>query len=741
MTFQQQQKLYYFITEHAFQIKLNYEHTARSKTKLTLKDIPDITYLHFWNKGLESLIEEIGFMNKLQTLKLTKNKLKVLPETFKNLESLEELDLSENYFNEVPSFIFYLKKLKSLKLNNNFLQTLPEEITNFDFSSYEVKSWIEGNLFIEPSEEIISKGIPAIKIYFNDMKEETQQVNEIKILFVGDGGAGKTSLVNRLVLNDFNSEEEKTNGIVKQEYKFDEITANFWDFGGQTIYHSTHQFFLSKRSIYILVLDGRKEQEEEYWLKMIENFGGDSKVFVILNKIDDNQQASLDEKFLRNKYPNIIDFLKVSCKDDIGIDILKKKLEKEILESEIIKEVLPKSWFDTKEELEEMTEDFLDYDSFEKICLKNKVKVESQEVLINFLHDLGVILNFGDDYKLKHTHIINPDWATEGVYDIINSQELCNKEGFLNIHNLNKILNTIKYPNEKHFYLIELMKKFELCFEKNNDYILIPELLPKNEPDFLFDKTDAIKFRIKYDFLPKAAITRFIVNEHDLIHDSLVWRKGVVLNDIEINTKAIIREDKVDKRIDIVVFGEHKREMLSRIRSTFSKINENFKTNKIIEKVLLPDDDTIEVGFMHLLKLEKKGRSDFIPEGSDNEYFVSQLLDGFIRKDERERIYVDKYIKGNNYEKVSQNNQSSGSIGGKKISHATISIDDELLKLIHALEKSSLDDKEELIEKLKNNSNDNIKLQSIVGDLMSRGAEVATLMPYITSFINNMMPF
>ena len=29
--------------------------------------------------------------------------------------------------------------------------------------------------------------------------------------------------------------------------------VNMWDFGGQEIYHATHQFFLTKRSLYALV--------------------------------------------------------------------------------------------------------------------------------------------------------------------------------------------------------------------------------------------------------------------------------------------------------------------------------------------------------------------------------------------------------------------------------------------------------------------------------------------------------
>ena len=34
-----------------------------------------------------------------------------------------------------------------------------------------------------------------------------------------------------------------------------------WDFGGQEIYHATHQFFLTRRSLYVLVDDTRKDDK------------------------------------------------------------------------------------------------------------------------------------------------------------------------------------------------------------------------------------------------------------------------------------------------------------------------------------------------------------------------------------------------------------------------------------------------------------------------------------------------
>lgn len=739
MTEIERNNIYNFLMQNAFQIRINNMHNPLSKKNFDTSDIENITYLHFWNSGIDILIEEVCLLKRLEVLKLPKNKLSFLPNSFHKLENLKELDLSENYFSEFPKIVYELPKLESLLLENNRLQYLPKDIYKLEINDYCLKSWTIGNDFIEPSNEIISGGKEAIKIFFEELKESFQPVNEIKVLFVGDGGAGKTSLINRLISGDFNFEELKTNGIVKKAYKFNEITANFWDFGGQTIYHSTHQFFLSKRSIYILVLDGRKEQEEEYWLKMIENFGENSKIFIVINKIDEHHQASLNENFLKNKYKNIVDICKISCKNESGLGDLKSKIEKEILSSEIIKEILPKNWFKTKEHLENMENDFLDYEEFERICDTYNVNQKAKKILINFLHDLGIILNFEENFKLKHTHIINPDWATEGVYNIINSEKLSQGLGLLNINLLTEILDKDKYPRDKHLFLIELMKNFELCFEKDANNILIPELLPKNEPTINLKIEKPIKFRIKYDFLPKAVITRLIVKEHNLIFNNLVWRKGVVLFDTQLNTYSIIREDTVEKRVDIVVFGDYKRELLSVIRLTFDKINENFKSNKISKKILLPDNEEIEVDFNHLLKMENLGEHNFFPEGADKKYQISELLDGFIKKEER-GIYMGNYINGDNYENITQNNESSGSIGGKNIQHKTNNISKELLSLIEILKKSDLDNKIEIIEELETNKGNSTRIQEILGTLMARGAEVATIMPYIMSVIQN-LPF
>ena len=153
-----------------------------------------------------------------------------------------------------------------------------------------------------------------------------------------------------------------TQGCVKVEFHRSGRPLRLWDFGGQEIMHATHRFFLSKRSLYILVLDGRKDEKTEYWLDHIRSFGGDSPVMAVLNKIDQNPGFDVNRRFLMEKYPNIKGFFPLSCAKGTGIDTLKNALSKELASVELIRTSWPTSWFKVKERLENMTEHFIDYD-------------------------------------------------------------------------------------------------------------------------------------------------------------------------------------------------------------------------------------------------------------------------------------------------------------------------------------------------------------------------------------------
>ena len=86
---------------------------------------------------------------------------------------------------------------------------------------------------------------------------------ECKLLVVGNGGAGKTSLVRLLRGDPHRDDEPSTHAIWVDMQPFDiplrgtvapvPVRVNIWDFGGQDLYHETHRLFFQTGAVHLLV--------------------------------------------------------------------------------------------------------------------------------------------------------------------------------------------------------------------------------------------------------------------------------------------------------------------------------------------------------------------------------------------------------------------------------------------------------------------------------------------------------
>lgn len=578
-------------------------------------DICQLTHLrdiYLGDNLLRSLPPEIGELTRLSVLALNGNQLESLPPEIGRLTNLTKLDLRRNKLTSLPPEIEQLSHLNELELSRNNLPLPPEIIDRLD----------------EPS--------VIINYYLQHMRtRHKKMLHEAKMLIVGQGGVGKTQIVNRLLFNRFNEIEPRTEGIDIHPWHIKpddhEIKVNIWDFGGQEIMHATHQFFLTQRSLYLLVWDARQEDrygQIDYWLKLVQSFGGDSPVIVVLNKIDAGY-VDLDRRELRKKYPNIRDFISISCKTGQNLDDLQRSITAEICRLPHIDDEMLTSWYNVKTELEAITRDYIEYQEYEKMCEAQGLDRLSQETLINFLHDLGVVLNFHDDLRLRDTNILNPEWVTNGVYQVLNYQPLHGK-GILDAGELFKILKPPKYPRSKHRFILDMMEKFELCFELENrkGFYLIPELLPKEAPEFQWDFADSLAFQYHYNFFPMSVISRFLVRMHPFIDGECYWKSGVILTDG--HNRALIKADRDERRIFIWVTGRQttRREFLAKIRGHFEHIHATIARIEAREKVPLAHQTQVVVDYNHLLKLELRGIETYFPEGADDEIRVVDLLNG-----------------------------------------------------------------------------------------------------------------
>ncbi|MFC1596485.1 COR domain-containing protein [Planctomycetota bacterium] len=606
---------------------------------LDIKDAFSATSPHVRERVREELVA-VSQLRQLQRLSLAYLGTPDIPEWITEMEDLERLQLYGNRIAEIPRGLTSLQKLRYLGLGNNDIRQLSRDVLDLelgfsmDANTTEDGICLWGNPLEHPPLEIVAKGRNAVLRYFGSAADSVRVLSEVKILFVGDGGSGKTSLVNRLRNRKFRDNEPQTHGINIDDWvlraQSGPVKAHLWDFGGQEIMHATHQFFLSERSLYVLVLDGRKEEDAEYWLKHIETFGGDSPILLVLNKIDENPSFDLNRRFLESKYRGILGFFPLSCKTKRGLKPFAEALAGAVSQVDIIKTAWPEAWFQMKSRLESMDKDFISYEEYVEACKEEGVDENAdQDTLVGFLHDLGTVVHF-PELDLRDTHVLEPRWLTGAVYQIINSDLLAQKKGILKIASLPNVLaggeGEFRYPVSKHPYILSLMEKFEICYHIDRGTILVPDLLQVQEPEIDFDFDEATQLRIEYDFLPKSVMPRFIVKKHADIKGDLRWRTGVVLHRPEFESTAVVRTDQSAKRITIYVSGSRPHDYLTVLRATFLEINRSYHKLRYTERLPLPDEPEATVSYGHLLQLEREGIRECYPEGATHPYDVRDLL-------------------------------------------------------------------------------------------------------------------
>ncbi|MCW5206382.1 hypothetical protein VU08_05570 [Desulfobulbus sp. F5] len=568
-------------------------------------------------------------------LDLNFHDLTVLPPELFQLKNLTALLLGYNQLSSLPPEIVQLTNLKAILLHNNHLTTLPPEIVQLTKLK---RLHLHYNPLVSPPYELAEQGIEAVREYFAEAEGGTKEVAEVKVILVGEGASGKTSLTRCLKGEPFDKHEPTTHGIRIEELTLAgasrSIRCKLWDFGGQEIMQATHQFFLSRRSLYVLVLDGRRDERPEHWLRYIETFGGRSPVLVVLNKYDTNPSFDLNQRFLKEKYPFIVDFYRTSCPRNYGIEELRQAMNEVLDNLPMTKNQWPMSWLRAKERLEQMQEPHISCEQFEDTCLKAGVKGEiSRSVLLDFLHDLGIFIHF-TEFELEYNHVLAPKWVTGAVYKIINAESLAVSKGLLKLDDLKQILqwqqgDDYRYERRDHNYIIKLMKKFELCYELAGEEVLIPQLLGEAAPSFTFAEEGALRFELRYeDFFPPSIMPRFIVKRHKEIKDNLRWRRGVVLENPMLDATAVVQEDKEARRIQITVTGKDSKLFLALICLTFRELHADFEGLKVSERLPLPDNLTVSVDYESLLNNLEQGVERFVPEGTKKAYSVKDLLKG-----------------------------------------------------------------------------------------------------------------
>src|SRR6266566_2814452 len=531
--------------------ELRLEDNQLSQLPPEIAQLTNLQLLRLFNNQLSQLPPEIGQLTNLQELHLENNQLSQLPPEMWQLTSLQKLWLDGNQLDEIPPEIMQLTNLQELYLSNTKLKRLPTEIGQL--TGLQTLNVADIPTLQTPPPEIVARGTADILSFLRELQESSIIRYESKLLLVGEGGTGKSSLLRALRNDTFDSNLSTTHGIEVDRLQLSsphhEIILNTWDFGGQQIYHATHQFFLTKRSLYMVVWNARLGVQQgrlDYWLETIKAHAPDAPMLLVATHIDE-RTPDLNYQLYKDVYPQIVGHLGVSNKNRQGIAELKAALADQASQLPLIGQPWPEKWLRAEEVLLARPEHHIDADTYTHCCSTCEVEADiAKGSLGNYLHDLGKILYFRDDYVLSNLVVLKPNWVTKAISRVLDDEATSKKQGILLHSDLPRIwaVDEEGQPYESHLYpiFLRLMERFYLSYQIEADSpgdhstsSLIPQLLPYQPPTGLSmwpksppEGQTQVEMVYRFDFLPPGIMSWFIVRTHRFSQD-LHWREGVLL--------------------------------------------------------------------------------------------------------------------------------------------------------------------------------------------------------------------
>ena len=207
----------------------------------------------------------------------------VLSQCWTGLTELSLMDAKE--VTQLPSSMAKLTGLTSLDLDGcTEMYSLPLWLKNFTCLT-QLKHE-KCNIQYPPPQYLESP--QKIRDFLQEAARTAEPWRRLKVVFLGNGRSGKTSLLRALAKLPLDSEEQSTRGVTVDSFAdrlqpnmFDKwrdgfkMELSYWDFAGQLEYSASHDFFMSnKQAVYVIVfsaMDDRESQQQQllYWLSAV----------------------------------------------------------------------------------------------------------------------------------------------------------------------------------------------------------------------------------------------------------------------------------------------------------------------------------------------------------------------------------------------------------------------------------------------------------------------------------------
>lgn len=505
------------------------------------------------------LITDLSPLQELQDLEklsVDNNRINDI-DVIEYLPNLETLSVRNNNISDIKPLINH--PIKTIFLAKNPLRVLPRELfeRNIDVEWSETGHkegfvYLYNNPIQNPPLGVVKQGKNAILRYYNKVEKEGQDyIYEAKLTLVGEGSAGKTSLLERLLKTNAQlpKSETRTRGIkisdwIFKKQKGKQHIAHIWDFGGQDVYFPVHRFFLTENSVFVLLASTRQTHHNfDYWIPTIFQFGGKSPIILGQTCHNGNTAAWTDlGYYIGHENFNIVRTLERPyyelnlVNNNEGLQEIKNVITAQLQQLSHYNQGVPSSWVQVRKELAKLAEDesCISYAEFKTLCKKINPNSFKQPIEIedtaNFFHSIGVALWYKNIADLKDWLILQPDWAMNAVYKIIDDEAIQKRNGHIIAADFDRLWSEECYE-DKHSILKKMLEVFKIAFPKKHtigNYIIPARLLSMPAEKRWPDDQPYLCVLYEYDFMPKGLVNQLSADlSRYITNDIEVWNNAV----------------------------------------------------------------------------------------------------------------------------------------------------------------------------------------------------------------------
>jgi len=549
---------------------------------------------------------------------------------------------------QVPNFLGVNYSYKFILEGKHFKQYYEEKL----FKEYilENKEWtIERSslqsIILEKTKE------PKEKIVLNFENEETRNLwfERLSRLIVNKATHGievtthiwKSSTLNQHQNKNMEAKQNRNrnrNTIAieeeKKEDKNNHVEFSTWDFAGQHDYYNTHHYFLSNRSMFLVLYrmdQGMKGLESlDFWLKSLsshlnQNYCDEKgkpfySIVIIgtfLDSINDNQSEEKNSR--KDKVMEIYkkyglksppSYFEVSCSTLENIEELREIIFNISLSHSYMGESISVGYLIIEKSiirLRKLKQDrpiieIRDLIKHTQSQFQSSFDIGFTKRALRLLHEWGICIYFDNPKELSNIVVLDPQYLTKKILgDLFKADESTRQTRINGIIDYSQLSNIWKGPTHLIDTYLSLLEKFEVCFivedqqngnengngNGNEKKLIIPNLLSEDNIRIIEDKlkrkwsttiplsTIEIERIFSFNQVPSELVSRLLVRFHDKIVDNIIWRRGVLLkhfNDENESVLCLLEVKIVENLFEIRIRGKERKKCLEMMKYIYEEV-------------------------------------------------------------------------------------------------------------------------------------------------------------------------